>query len=380
MQAKDRILIVGAGIGGLAAAAGLSRAGKTVTVVERRPSRDAPGVGINQPANSLRVLRRLGLLDALLTQGYVYDRLQFFDRDGHHIVDAPSSLGGDVPPNCALSRKALSDALMTAAVDAGVTIVSGVEVSALDDDGASAGVEGHEQLGRFELAVAFDGMKSAIRRQLFGPELQPHFTGHAVWRVTVPRDPSVTCCQLFHGVDAKAGLIPTSADEMYLFLVTPEPDNPRHDPDRFPDLLVARLAEFGGVIGRIRDQMPPDAVIVYSPLHELIIEGDWHRGRILLAGDAAHLSAPHLTQGAAMALEDAALLVDVIAEGGPLDAVLASFARRRLPRVGLVQKVSGGILREEMSVTAENYAASLDGLRAIPAKLAAVEAVLNQPY
>lgn len=381
MKQVQSVLVIGAGIGGLAAATGFARRGASVTVVERRHANQVLGAGINQPANSLRVLRDLGVLLPIIDQGFPYDRLEFHDRDGNHVVDAPSSLGGDVPSNCAVSRAVLADALYHAAVAAGARIIHDFEVRELLDDGRKVTVAGAEsRFGGFDLAVAFDGMNSPVRRQLFGDAVRPVFTGHAVWRVTVPRDPSVDCCQLFHGAATKAGLIPISRDEMYLFLVTQEPGNPRHDPAAFHALLMERLAEYGGLVGRLRDGLHADAAIIYSPLSETLLDGDWHKGRIVVAGDAAHLSAPHLTQGAAMALEDAALLVETIDRDVPLDASLSEFARRRVPRVALVQKVSGGILRAEMSVTEESYAASVDALREIPVRLAAVEAVLNQPY
>ena len=381
MKQVQSVLVIGAGVGGLAAAACFAVRGAKVTVVEQRHADDVLGVGINQPANSLRVLRDLGVLDAIVDAGFTYDRLQFYDRNGKRIVDAPSSFGGDVPANCAVSRVVLSDALYNAARASGATIIHDLEVRELLDDSRKVSIVGAgNELGDFDLAVAFDGMNSAIRRQLFGDSCRPTFTGHAVWRVTLPRDPSVNCCQLFHGVDTKAGLIPISHDEMYLFLVTSEADNPRHDPAGFYALLTERLDEYSGLIGRLRDALRPDAAIVYSPLSEILLAERWHKGRIVVAGDAAHLSAPHLTQGAAMALEDAALLVKMIDRDVVLDASLMEFAQRRIPRVALVQKVSGGILRAEMSVTNETYARSLAELCEIPAKLAKVESMLNQPY
>lgn len=381
MKQVETVLVIGAGIGGLAAAVGFAARGAKVTVVERRHSNDVLGVGINQPGNSLRVLRDLGVLDEIIDAGFTYDRLQYHDRDGNLVVDALSSLGGDVPANCAVRRAALGSALYNAAKIAGATIIHDIEVRELLDDGGKVSIVGDEdKLGDFDLAIAFDGMNSAIRGQLFGDDCRPVFTGHAVWRVTMPRDPSVNCCQLFHGVDTKAGLIPISQDEMYLFLVSREGGNPRHAPAEFHALLIDRLGEYTGLIGRLRDSLQRDAAIVYSPLSEILLADHWHKGRIVVAGDAAHLSAPHLTQGAAMALEDAALLVDMIDRDIPLDLSLTEFARRRVSRVGLVQKVSGGILRAEMSVTDDTYADSLAELREIPAKLAAVEHVLNQPY
>lgn len=381
MRNVERVLVIGAGVGGLAAAAAFGSRGASVEVVERRPQGEVLGVGINQPANALRALRSLGVLDEIIAAGYAYDRLQFHDRDGNLVVEVASSLGGDVPANCAVSRAVLSDALAAAAARAGAVIRYSVRPDHLEQQDARVDVafDGGGS-GSYDLVLAFDGMQSRTRRLLFGRQHDPQFTGCAVWRVTVPRPASVNCCQLFHGIETKAGLIPISRDRMYLFLVSREPGNPQHDPALFAGLLKARLAEHGGVVGRIRDGLRPGDAIVYSPLHEVTLPAPWHKGRVVIAGDAAHLAAPHLTQGAAMALEDAVLLAELVDREMAVEATLDEFAARRLPRTMLVQGVSRGILEAEMSVTADTIQASLAELREqLPGRLRKVETILNQP-
>lgn len=381
MRNAGQVLVIGAGVGGLAAAAAFAARGARVEVVERRPEGQVLGVGINQPANALRALRTLGVLDEILASGFAYDRLQFHDRDGRLVVEVPSSLGGDVPANCAVSRAALSDALAGAARRAGGEIRYGTRPERLhpQDDGVYV-VFNDGRSARYDLVLAFDGMHSRTRRLLFGGHHDPQFTGCAVWRVTVPRPASVTCCQLFHGIDTKAGLIPISRDRMYLFLVSREPGNPQHDPARFVELLKGRLAEHGGIVGQIRDGLGTRDGIVYSPLHEVTLPAPWHKGRVVVAGDAAHLGAPHLTQGAAMALEDAVILAELFDREAEVEATLDEFTARRLPRTMLVQDVSRRILTAEMSVTPDTFQASLVELRdQLPARLRKVEAILNQP-
>ena len=100
MARPENALVVGAGIGGLAAAAALAGRGVEVDVVEARPDSTVYGVGINQPANSLRALDALGVLDRLRDVGAVYDRHVFRDRDGELIVSVDAHLGGEgIPPN-----------------------------------------------------------------------------------------------------------------------------------------------------------------------------------------------------------------------------------------------------------------------------------------
>jgi 2-polyprenyl-6-methoxyphenol hydroxylase-like FAD-dependent oxidoreductase len=375
------VLVIGAGIGGLAAAAALASRGIKVTVVEKRPGNQVLGVGINQPANSLRVLRDLGVLDEILSNGYLIDRTSFLDHNGAVVADIPSSLGGDVPANCALRRSALADALYNAAVAAGAVIAHGVEVTEIEDEGASVAIAGQgAEFGRFDVAIAFDGMNSRIREHLFGGEKMPVYTGYYVWRVTLPRDPSVTNVQVFHGARSYAGVIPLSEKNMYMFVVTREQPGARYTAADFRKVLTAQLAEFTGLIGKLRDDLPADADIVCSPQYEFLLEPVWHKGRVIIAGDAAHLSAPTLTQGAAMALEDAALLAEMLDSDVPLPTVFEQYAARRSPRVKLVQQVSGTILRWPELVDKLGYDAAIEVLSHAGERVTGVEKVLNQAY
>lgn len=380
MKSTDRILVIGAGIGGLASAALFAQRGATVDVVEMRDTADVLGVGINQPANSLRVLREIGILDDLIGSGFTYDGLLFHDHHGDVVVATTSKLGGDVPANLGLSRGALATALLGAAQRAGARVRYGLtvrDISQSPDRVTATFSDG--TLGAYDLLVAFDGIKSEMRHRLFGPEFEPQFTGFSVWRVTLPRPESVDRCQLFHGIDTKAGMIPLSPTHMYLFVVTREPGNPHHDPREYRALLLDRLAEYTGVIADMRALIDDEAVIVYSPLSEVRLPEPWHVGRVVLGGDAAHACTPHLTQGAAMALEDASVLAEVVDSEVSLDVALTAYAARRLPRVSMVADVSRGILQAEMSVTRETHAASLIELEEhLPERLAFVEERLNQ--
>jgi 2-polyprenyl-6-methoxyphenol hydroxylase-like FAD-dependent oxidoreductase len=167
---------------------------------------------------------------------------------------------------------------------------------------------------------------------------------------------------------------------MYMFVVTREQPGARYAPADFRKVLTTQLAEFTGLIGRLRDALPADADIVCSPQYEFLLEPVWHKGRIIVAGDAAHLSAPTLTQGAAMALEDAALLADMLEGDLPLPTLFEQFAARRAPRVKLVQQVSGTILRWPDLVDKLGYEGAIEVLSHAGERVTAVEKVLNQPY
>ncbi|GAA1640824.1 FAD-dependent monooxygenase [Georgenia ruanii] len=382
MMPVRNALVVGAGVGGLGAAAALGQHGIDVEVVEIRPDDRVVGVGINQPGNSLRALDALGVLEECLAVGYQYDRNEHLDWQGRPIVVTPCSLGTDrVPPNNALARADLHRILLGAARRAGAWVVHGVSVADLagDDDGVTVTFT-DGRVERFDVVVGFDGIRSPLRRRLFGDAYEPEYTGFAVWRVTLPRPAAVTHTMLFHGDRSNTGVIPLSREEMYLLHVTAEPEDARYEPADLRELLRHRLAGYGGLVAQLRENLPQEG-IVYSPLSEVHLPAPWHDSRVIVLGDAAHASAPNLTQGAAMALEDAVVVADELVRDRPVEASLAAVSATRFARTTLVQDVSHGILVTEMSITADGLDEFAANLREhLPGQAAFVEAELNKPF
>ncbi|WP_405164484.1 FAD-dependent monooxygenase [Nocardia sp. NBC_01499] len=377
-------LVVGAGIGGLAAAAALGRKGVDVDVVEIREPGSVLGVGINQPGNALRALDALGVLDEVLAAGFPFDGNDYRDRDDERIVLVPSALGSDrVPANCGLSRRDLHDILLRASKAAGATITYGTEVRDVVDDGTGVDVTfSNGEHRRYDLVAAFDGVGSAMRRRVLGTSLVPQYTGSAVWRKRLPRLPEIVRVTMWHGVGVKGGLVPMDDKTMYMLLVTSEQATERPDEADLASRLATRLAQFAGPLARVRDCLRDDPHgIVYSPLVEVNVPLPWHRGRVIVLGDAAHATTPHLTQGAAMAIEDAVVLADEVTRDRGLEESLTALERLRHPRTQLVQETSHKILVQEQSVTTETLPRATDEMRAnLAEQTDRLESVLNQPF
>jgi 2-polyprenyl-6-methoxyphenol hydroxylase-like FAD-dependent oxidoreductase len=152
--------------------------------------------------------------------------------------------------------------------------------------------------------------------------------------------------------------------------------------EQMGDLLKERLAGYGGLIGELRDSITSSEGIVYSPLSEVMLPSPWYRGRVIVLGDGAHACAPHLTQGAGMALEDAVVLAEELdAPNRGVGASLQAFMERRYERVKLVQDVSHQILFGEMAVTAAALPQTVDYLRqTLPGQMTQVETFLNGAF
>ena len=346
----ERVLVIGGGIGGLTTAVALAQAGCGVDLVEIQPESKVTGVGIIQPSNALRALDTLGLAQACLAHGHAYDRYDYRDADGNLLNTAPGPRAAPhLPPYNGIFRGRLQQILVDGARAAGVAIRMGTTVTSLEQSARDAEVRFSDgSTGRYGLVVAADGINSACRKMLFGVDAKPQPTGQSVWRVTMPRPPEVDSGVMILGKSSKAGYIPLSAEHMYLLLVTQE------DPQRFIPReqlcaeLLQRLAGFGGLVEQSCAYITPEADIVYRPLEVVMLPAPWFRQRVVLVGDAAHASTPHLGQGAAMAIEDGVVLAELVRRGVSGDRIGEAWQQRRLERASFIQNASLAIGEYEL--------------------------------
>jgi 2-polyprenyl-6-methoxyphenol hydroxylase-like FAD-dependent oxidoreductase len=344
MNPFRRVLIVGGGIGGLTLAVALGRQGVKADVIELKPEHMVYGVGIIQPGNALRALRTLDLMSACVAEGFQTDHYVVLDAAGDFIarMQLMRMAGPETPAVNGMPRPALHRILTKAAEKAGARIRLGLTVTSITSHVDRADVvlsNGSKET--YDLVVGADGIRSHVRQMVFGRQFDPQFTGHGVWRFTVRRTPDVTHQIMLYGVGVKAGVMPVSSDQMYLLLVTNEPGNPWMPAENLDRLLRERLQPFTApVVTAIRDQIDDPSKVIYGPIEEVILPPPWHRGRVVLIGDAAHASSPHVSQGATMAIEDAIVLAELIGQKIPGDHVLEQFMARRYARCKFVQDVS----------------------------------------
>ena len=327
------VLVVGAGIGGLAAAIALSRRGNSVTVIERDPDWTVYGVGIIQQSNVVRAMEQLGVLDRFLGAAFGFDAVEIFAPDGTKVARVPSPrLVDGKPANVGIGRPALQKVLSDTARDLGAQVRLGLTVSALDDDGERVSVTFSDgSSGSYDLVVGADGVNSQIRGMILPEAETPQYTGQAVWRYNLPRPNDLDALRAYNGPTG-VGLVPMGAQVMYMFVTTPEPDNPRYPVEGLAARMRERVAGCAPAIQDLAEQITDDAGVVYRPLEGMMVTGPWSKGRIVLLGDAVHATTPHLGQGAGMAIEDALVLAEELDAASDVAAVGETYRARRYER------------------------------------------------
>lgn len=374
MPAVQSVLVIGAGSAGCAAAIALAEAGVSVDLVESQLEVNALGSGITLQGNALRVLRRLGVWEQVRAAGYVFDTLGLRapDETGTLLVELDDiRIGGpDLPATMGMYRPALARILVDRAVAVGAKVRFGTrcESFAQDDDGVEV-IFADGAVRRYDVVIGADGIRSQTRRAI-GIDVEPQPMGMGIWRAFVPRPASVTRSELYYGGPAlMAGYTPTGEDSLYAFVVEPFQDRSGLTQAERAAVMRALSQGYHGPWDEIRDHVAIADSVNYTAFESHLVPMPWNRGRIVIIGDAAHSCPPNLAQGAAMALEDAAVLAELLAAASSPRDVWPAFSLRREERVRAV--VEGSV---QIALWLRDHEQS-----DVPALMARVAGLLSQP-
>lgn len=343
------IAIIGAGMGGLASAAALHKAGHDVTVYEQARQFTRLGAGIQIGCNAMHVLRGLGLEERLRADTF-YPR-SWNNRDwksGDVLFDimfGPDAEQAYGAPYLLAHRGDLHAALVSAMPPELVKLnhrLTGIDQAA---EGVRLSFEnGH--IATADAVIAADGVHSLVKAALFGHD-EPNFTGRIAYRTVYPiqrlKDVEVLNCTKWWGEDRHVVIYPVKPDRSEIYFVTsqPEPGFELESWSATGDVKVLREAFEG---------FHPDARAVINAAPEVhkrpLVDRDplerWVDGKVALLGDACHPMTPYMAQGAAMAIEDAAImsrcLADVDRDG--IEAALRRYEATRKPRTSKMQFTS----------------------------------------
>ena len=315
-----RALIVGGGIGGLAAAVALQRVGITAAVFEKAPQITEVGAGLSLWSNAMVALRRLGLDAAALEAGSVIERTRTFLFSGESFgsIDFAALTEKAGAPSICLHRATLQRLLLDAALcDDPRSVQTGRECTGFEADAATVTAlfsDGAREHG--DVLIGADGIHSVIRGQLFGSE-RLRFGGYLAWR------------------GSQAGCCPCDDRRLYWFLTR----------NAAPGSHAGPLGNRGEAIECVRNWRVPFRRFVEATKEDAILRNDvvdrrarrvWGAGPVTLLGDAIHATTPNLGQGACQALEDAVVLADSLRRCAPAEAALRDYEARRHHRANFV--------------------------------------------
>lgn len=380
MRTRLRIVVSGAGIAGCAAAIALAGRGHTVRLIERQEEWAFASSGIFLYSNALASLDALGVLEEVLEVGFVVPegRNLYLDHRGQHIVTTyyPTAGGGRIPAIVGIKRAELHRVLAARLGEAGVSVELGTTITDLDDLGEGVRVTTSEgRVREHDLVVSGEGLRSPLRQHV-APGARVRYSGFGIWRSVHERPAELTDKILQMGSGTRFGIMPIGPDRLYTFGTVPDPDKTWHERADWPRLMREALAEYEGPAGALLREVDEGADVLYTAVEEVILPLPWHRGRVVLIGDAAHAGTPFMGQGGAMALEDALVLARCLDELDPDDA-LTRFGQVRYPVCTFAQDVSravgesGAAVRTSFADFAESaqgavdsFYAELDRLRA----------------
>jgi 2-polyprenyl-6-methoxyphenol hydroxylase-like FAD-dependent oxidoreductase len=375
MPAVNNVLVVGAGLAGTATAIGLAAAGIAVDLIEVKPEVGAAGSGITMQGNGLRELRRLGVWNEVQAAGYAFNSvgLRAPDPAGTLLAEIPDvrTGGPDLPATVGLPRAALARILTGRAEAAGAKLQLGTSVRSLEaSEHAVDVVFSNGSAGRYDLVVGADGVRSATRRMI-GITDEPRPTGMGAFRAFGSRPASVTRTDLIYGGPSYiAGYCPTSEDTLYAYIVEDARDRSGLSPAQLLAAMQELALAYHGPWDEIRPTLTDPDAVSYTKFEALVVPAPWNRGRVVLIGDAAHACPPTIAQGGAQALEDAAVLTELLL-GRPAvdDALWAAFTARRFDRAKTVVEASCQLGQWQLDHEQGD----------VPGLLATITALVSQP-
>ncbi|KUO05148.1 FAD-dependent monooxygenase [Streptomyces caeruleatus] len=344
-----RIAVVGGGIGGLAAAAFLHRAGLTATVHEQAPALTEVGAGLVAAPNAVRLLRRLGVMERFLRRAVPLDRAWEFRRWADGRVLSVERLSGVCEElygerTYTVHRADLLDAVRSAVPEGWIRLGARCTAVAPGPDGVSLRfADGSE--AEADVVVGADGVHSVVRGAVTEPA-PPEYSGMCAFRTTVPAHAAPAFAlrpaqTLWLGPGRHFVHYPIAGGQA-VNVVAVAPAGDFTDESWSATATVEEFhAEFAGWDPRVTDLIAAGGVPGRWALLDRTPLRRWSRGGVTLLGDAAHPMFPFFAQGAAQSLEDAAVLARCLAAcpGDPAGA-LRRYESARLGRTTRLQRVS----------------------------------------
>jgi len=340
--AAQRVLIAGAGVGGLVTAIALRRAGFEVSVFERASELVEVGAGLTLWANAMTSLRRIGCGHILESVGKPIRASHILSWRGDTLAEMPlDALARRFGvPMVATHRAELQAALLA---EAGPDVVrTGAACTSFHQHDAQvwAHLASGEQIPG-DLLIGADGIRSSVRAQLFGAP-PPRYAGYTAWRgvvsLALPQWDEAIATETW-GAGMRFGLVPLTGGRFYWFATMNAPEGARDTPGGRKRELLDRFSAWHDPIPAVI-AATDEVAILRNDIYDRPPIASWSRGRVALLGDAAHATTPNMGQGACQAMEDAVALVAHLGAADTLASALHAYEAQRVRRANAITRQS----------------------------------------
>ncbi|MEL7142193.1 MAG: FAD-dependent urate hydroxylase HpxO [Cyanobacteria bacterium J06643_4] len=310
-----KVIIIGAGIGGLTTGIALKQAGYDVTIYERVSKLRPAGAGISLWSNGVKVLNRLGLGKQMAAIGGQMNRMEYRSHRDEPLSDIDlqplfRAVGQRPYP---VARTDLQDMLLTAFGPENVHLsMKCIAVEQTAENATAIFEDGSQVTG--DLIVAADGIHSIVRKYILGEALSLRYAGYVNWNGLVPATPALCDADnwvLYVGDGKRASMMPVGGDRFYYFFGVPTPIGSQTEPDHRRKELADYFSGWPEPVQTLIQTLDPAAsnrleISDIDPPKHLV------KGRVALVGDAAHATTPTLGQGGCQAMEDAFVLTQFL--------------------------------------------------------------------
>ena len=330
-----RVVIIGAGIGGLTTALALKQKGIEVAVYERSPELTDVGAGIGLWPNALKALYQLGLRPALDGVSFVSMEGAVRSSDGRILsrTAADQFIARLGLPFIVFHRADLLGVLVDAA--RGIPIHTGHECQDVEQDGDSATARfANGASAKGDVMVGADGLRSVVRDRLDVPGALK-YSGYTAWRGIAPFETAGLMAGETLGCGQRFGIVPIHGNRVYWYATDNVPEGQREPPLAAKIRLTKLFADWHHPIPELIRSTNEDAIL-RNDIYDRDPADRWGSGRITLLGDAAHPMTPNLGQGACQAIEDALVLAHHLSTGPDVPSSLRCYEAERIARTGSV--------------------------------------------
>ena len=350
MNGKRRVVIVGAGVAGLACAIAAARAGAAVQVFDAAESGGHIAAHIDVVPNLLRDLSVLGIADQFQRKGFTYSRLSIADVQGRLLAELPLQrlAGADRPPALGISCRDFLDTLEQASIEIGVSVERSARVTDVDPEMGILTLANGQKVSGDLVLLATGGASTLAPMQ--GKAASPTSVEQEWIYALTARVPGLdNPTWLMHHSGAKAIKVPISMREMGVALTAFRQTCATTES---PQAIWQKQLALFPALGRALPALQGTQELCVRPVRIEVMK-KWHQGRLLCVGDAAHMLAPHFGQAAAQSVEDAVVLSELLEKHLDVPTLIERFCQRRIPRAQRIAELLGRAVRWDVKPEAK---------------------------